>query len=216
MKKILMLGVFLSFTVCCDAQVLIILKLIEKVIKAMDLKIQRLQNEALVLQNLQKDAENRLHEMKLGEIKNWTDKQKELYQKYFAELKTVKTNLSQSDVALVAASKHLLLLREYQASVNELDRTQFVNQNEKELLKNKFAGIVQHGMNSYSQIENALSNGVSMTDGERMMLVLNGNRSLDSNLLDLQTRSKEVRQLIEQRGGQIRNIQSSKKIYGLR
>lgn len=216
MKKILMLGVFLSFTLCCDAQVLIILKLIEKVIKAMDLKIQRLQNEALVLQNLQKDAENRLHEMKLGEIKNWTDQQKQLYQKYFAELKTVKTNLSQSDIALVAAAKHLRLLREYQASVNELDLSALVNANEKESYKNKYAGIVQHGMNSYSQIESALSSGVSMTDGERMMLVLNGNRSLDSSLHDLQTRSAEIKSLMEQRSGQQKNIQSSKTIYGLR
>ena len=58
---------------------------IKKVIKAVDLKIQRLQNKTIWLQNAQKTLENALSKLKLDEIANWTEKQKEQYRKYYEE-----------------------------------------------------------------------------------------------------------------------------------
>ena len=53
-----------------------------KAIKAMDLKIQKLQNKTIWLQNAQKEIENMLSKVKLDAISDWAKKQKELYQKY--------------------------------------------------------------------------------------------------------------------------------------
>lgn len=61
------------------------------VIKAIDLRIQRLQNKTIWLQNAQKQLENVLSKVKLDEISNWTQKQKELYKEYYDELAKVKS-----------------------------------------------------------------------------------------------------------------------------
>ncbi len=91
-KSLLMAILFLfgvSF-VKARAQIPIAGTIISKVVKAIDLKVQRLQNETLVLQNVQKIIENKLYALKLAEISDWSLKQKELYRNYFDELKRVK------------------------------------------------------------------------------------------------------------------------------
>mgnify|MGYP004106733677 CR=1 FL=1 len=83
----LLLALCISFTVLpvqqANATPIAILEIIKagikKVIKAVDLKIQRLQNKTIWLQNAQKTLENTLSKLKLDEISEWTEKQKEQY-----------------------------------------------------------------------------------------------------------------------------------------
>ena len=63
----------------------------KKVIKAIDLRIQKLQNKTIWLQNAQKKIENILSKLKLDEISDWTQKQKDLYKNYYEELAKVKS-----------------------------------------------------------------------------------------------------------------------------
>ena len=49
---------------------------VKKVIRAIDLKMQRLQNKTIWLQNAQKVVENQLSKLKLAEIGDWAKKQK--------------------------------------------------------------------------------------------------------------------------------------------
>src|SRR5688572_13786673 len=65
-----------------------------KVIKAIDLRIQRIQNRTIWLQNAQKVMENKLTELKLTEIKDWVERQRKLYADYFDELWQIKNTLS--------------------------------------------------------------------------------------------------------------------------
>ena len=67
---------------------------IKKVIKAIDLKVQRLQNQTIWLQNAQKVVENQLSKFKLDEISDWTERQRKLYAGYYDELVKVKTMIS--------------------------------------------------------------------------------------------------------------------------
>jgi len=48
---------------------------VKKVIKAVDLQIQRNQNKVIWLQNAQKTLENTMSKLKLDEITDWVDKQ---------------------------------------------------------------------------------------------------------------------------------------------
>src|SRR5215207_2759573 len=72
----------------------IIKSAVTKVIKAVDLKVQRLQNKTIWLQNAQKTLENKMSELKLAEISDWVQKQRKLYDEYFQELWQVKSALS--------------------------------------------------------------------------------------------------------------------------
>ena len=69
-------------------------KAIKKVIKAVDLQIQRLQNKTIWLQNAQKTLENKMAKLKLEEISDWVEKQRKLYDDYFQELWKVKSALT--------------------------------------------------------------------------------------------------------------------------
>lgn len=64
---------------------------IAKVIKAIDLKVQKLQNETIWLQQAQQVVEHELSKTKLAEITDWQNKQQSLYADYFKELSVVKS-----------------------------------------------------------------------------------------------------------------------------
>ena len=89
----LVVGCCLLFAVNVHAQVPIVGQIISEVIKQIDLKVQQLQNQTLQLQLLQRQVENKLHELKLSELSNWTQKQKDLYQQYYDELKQIKSDI---------------------------------------------------------------------------------------------------------------------------
>src|SRR3546814_18640270 len=63
---------------------------VKKAIVAVDLKIQRLQNKTIWLQNAQKTLENTISKLKLDENSEWTERHKEKYKENFDELRKVK------------------------------------------------------------------------------------------------------------------------------
>ena len=67
---------------------------IKKVIVAVDLKIQKIQNKTIWLQNAQKTLENGLSKTKLTEISDWAEKQRKQYADYFRALSKLKQTLS--------------------------------------------------------------------------------------------------------------------------
>ncbi len=81
--------------VCCTSKVCAqsidpVSLLIGKIVKALDLQVQKLQNQTLSLQQLQLVAEHELSKTKLAEIADWQQRQQALYDGYFKELQTVK------------------------------------------------------------------------------------------------------------------------------
>src|ERR1700760_3561467 len=81
-----------------------------RVIKAIDLEVQKIQTQTIWLQNAQKALENVMTKLKLDQIQDWVSRQKDLYQSYFDELYMVKDvltyyhkvkEISEMEVALV-------------------------------------------------------------------------------------------------------------------
>ena len=89
---------------------------ITKVIVAVDLKIQRLQNETIWLQNAQKVLENEMSQLKLDEISDWVTRQRELYALYFDELRRVKTALSYYHKIKEIFAQQVQMVKEYKAA----------------------------------------------------------------------------------------------------
>jgi len=90
MKKLIVIILLLVAT-NSQAQYQIVTMVIKKVIKAIDLKVQRMQNNTIWLQNAQKTIENELSKFRLNEISNWSEKQRSLYEDYYQELWKVKS-----------------------------------------------------------------------------------------------------------------------------
>src|ERR1700744_2087180 len=65
-----------------------------KVIRAIDLEVQRAQNKTIWLQNAQKTIENQLNQMKLSQIAGVNQQQQTLFSNYYNELYQVKEVIS--------------------------------------------------------------------------------------------------------------------------
>src|SRR5580765_5620395 len=91
---------------------------ITKVIVAVDLKIQRLQNKTIWLQNAQKVLENKMSELKLTEISDWVDKQKTLYADYFDELWKIKNTVTTYQRVREVVKKQVQLVNEYTRAIS--------------------------------------------------------------------------------------------------
>jgi len=92
----------------------IIKEAIKRVVKAVDLLIQRRQNAVIRLQNAQKALENTMAKLKLDEITDWVKKQRDLYKEYYDELKKVKAVIAYYFRVKEVAQKQVLILDEYQ------------------------------------------------------------------------------------------------------
>src|SRR5687768_4052930 len=91
---------------------------VKKVIKAVDLMIQRLQNKTIWLQNAQKVLENKLNELKLTEIAEWTEKHRKLYQEYYEELWKVRNTIAMYQRVRQVMDKQVRIVDEYRRSWN--------------------------------------------------------------------------------------------------
>ena len=92
---------------------------VKKAIVAIDLKVKRLHNKTIWLENAQKVLENSMSKLKLGEISDWVGKQKDLYSQYYRELNEVKDiityyqrikDITQTQTRLVADYKRAFSL----------------------------------------------------------------------------------------------------------
>src|ERR1700679_1432471 len=87
-------SIFVSIPKGADAQMIIgsvISATVGRVIRAMDLEVQSMQNQTIWLQNAQKALENQLSQLKLTEISDWSQKQKSLFSEYYNELWQIKS-----------------------------------------------------------------------------------------------------------------------------
>src|SRR5476651_2871513 len=86
---------------------------VTKVIKAIDLKVQRMQNKTIWLQNTQKVIENQMSKTKLSEISGWTEQQKQLYSSYYTELWKIKSAIANYQRIKDITIKQAALVSEY-------------------------------------------------------------------------------------------------------
>src|SRR5580700_4676096 len=89
--------IFVSIPKDSDAQFIVgsvISSTVGRVIRAIDLQVQQMQNQTIWLQNAQKALENQLSKLKLSEISGWSQKQTELFSSYYQELWKIKTAIA--------------------------------------------------------------------------------------------------------------------------
>src|ERR1700760_1826966 len=87
-----------------------------RVIRAIDLKVQRMQNETIWLQNAQKALENELSKLRLSEIAGWSGQQQQLYSQYYSELGQIKSYISYYQRIKNLTVKQAALISEYQSA----------------------------------------------------------------------------------------------------
>lgn len=187
---------------------------IKKVIVAVDLKIQRLQNKTIWLQNAQKAIENEMTKLKLYEISGWVEKQRELYADYFNELSKVKQVIVTYHGVKGIIQKQKALLNEYQSAWNLFKQDENFTPDELDYMQKVYTGILNESIKNLDQVFLVINAfATQMTDSKRMEIINKAEDEVEGNLADLRQFNNQNKMLSFQRAAEKGDIEVMKKLY---
>jgi len=218
MKKIIvMLALLLSVQSQAQIPVLEIIKqAVKKVIVAVDLKIQRLQNKTIWLQNTQKTLENTMSKLKLDEISGWVEKQRKLYADYFDELWKVKAALTYYHRVKGIIESQVQMVNEYKAAWALFRQDNNFTADELDYIYNIYTGMFDESLKSIDQlflVAGAFT--TQMSDAKRLEIINNVSDNLDQQFMDLKEFNNQNKMISLQRASEKGEIEYVKKLYGL-
>lgn len=194
----------------------IIKQAVVRMIKAVDLKIQRLQNETIWLQNAQQTIENELSRLKLQEIGDWVEKQRTLYADYFEELSRVKNVIVYYHRVKDITATQLKIAREYRHAFDLFKDDDHFTAAEIDYMEQVYTGILRKSIDNLDQIQLVINAfNVSMTDAERLRIINDAADAIDNNYRDLRLFNKQSQVLSLQRAKDAQELAIIKKMYGL-
>ena len=189
---------------------------VKKVIKAVDLKIQRLQNKTIWLQNAQKTLENKMSKLRLTEISDWSKKQKELYAKYFDELWKVKNAISSYQAVRDIIKKQVQLVQEYSKAFNLSKQDKNFTADELDYMQKVYTGILDESIKNIEQIQLVINTfATQMTDAKRLEIIHTAGDNIEQNITDLRQFNQQNITISLQRSKEKNDIDVVKKLYGL-
>jgi hypothetical protein len=187
-----------------------------KIIRAIDLEVQKAQNQTIWLQNAQKAVENQLHQMKLTQIAGIGKQQTDLFSKYYNELYTVKSVIMDYEQIKNITLEQEALVREYQSAWSITRQDKHFNASELQYISSVYSGILQASIRNLDQLSSIISSfKTQMTDGKRMELINQTSRHIDENYSDLKQFNNQNIILSLQRANDENDIQSTKNLYGI-
>ena len=188
----------------------------KKVIKAIDLGIQRMQNKTIWLQNAQKQIENTLSKLKLDEISDWTKKQRDLYKDYYAELQKVKSIITYYQRIKEISEKQTRLIAEYERAWNLFKRDDHFKISELEYMEKVYDGILGESMKNIDQIFLIIESFTTqMSDLKRLEIINTAADQIDSNYNDLRLFNQQNVLLSLQRAKTDADVNKVKQFYGI-
>lgn len=194
----------------------VVRKALVAAIKAMDMAVQRLQNKTIWLQNAQKTLENTLSRLKLNEISEWTDKQKEQYANYFDELKKVKEAISGYKKVKEIMEKQVRIVDEYKTAFSLFKQDKNFSVQEVGYMVKVYTGIVDESIKNLNQLFLVINVAkTQMTDGKRLEIINRVAVHIDENLNDLRAFNNENAKLSLQRAKDEKEVARVKAMYGL-
>lgn len=194
----------------------IIKKGVVKVIKAVDLRIQRLQNKTIWLQNAQKILENKMQELKLGEISGWVEKQRKLYAEYYDELWKVKSAIASYQKVKDIFQKQVRILEEYKKASSLFKQDKQFSPGDITYMERVYSGILDQSLQAIDQLFLVINSfATQMNDAKRLDLIAAADRALDQNLADLKRFNSQNIRLSLQRAKGAAEIEVVKSLYGI-
>ncbi|MOA19726.1 hypothetical protein D3C78_1401300 [compost metagenome] len=185
-------------------------------IKAVDLKIQRMQNKTIWLQNAQKLLENELSGLKLTEIGEWVERQRSLYSDYYEELWKIKAAVAYYHRLKEVTDKQGIILKEYKQALQLLRSTDVFSATETAFMEEVYSGILLESMDNATSLLNLVKAfSLQMEDAERLELIDHTAIAVAENLDDLRQFNRKIKQLFQMRSKEKRGLDDLKKWYGI-
>jgi len=189
---------------------------VKKVIKAIDLRIQRLQNKTIWLQNAQKKIENTLSKLKLDEISDWTQKQRNLYRDYYEELTKVKSIITFYQLIREVTQKQVRLVNEYDRAWTLFQQDSQFNKSELDYMQKVYSGILDESVKNIDQIFLILDSFTTqMSDAKRLEIINAAANQIDVNYNDLTMFNRQNILISLQRAKTQHEVETVRQFYGI-
>ena len=188
---------------------------VKKVILAVDLKVQRLLNKTIWLQNAQKELENVLSKTKLDDISGWAEKQKDLYGDYFDELRKVKDAIALYHRVKEIGEKQVLIVSSYRKNYQLFRQDAHFSAAELEYMDEVYSGMIGESLKNLDQLSlvvNAMT--TQMPDAERIRIINAAGASIDRVYNDMQSFNNGNRMLSMHRSKDEADLETVKRFYG--
>ncbi|HEX5152864.1 MAG TPA: conjugal transfer protein TraI [Parafilimonas sp.] len=225
-KRVLMKGVVLTLLVVANssqkanAQFIIaeVIKAgVKKVIMAVDLQVQRMQNKTIWLQNAQKEMENILSETKLTEISDWVEKQKDLYGDYFDELWKVKEVIEYYHRIEDIVDKQVKIVDEYESAFNLFKQDKHFTADELDYMGKVYSGILDQSLKNLDQLFLVINSfSTQMSDEKRLEIITGAGEAMDENYDDLKMFNNQNAMLSLQRSSDLNEADVVRQLYGIK
>lgn len=189
---------------------------VKKVIMAVDLQIQRMQNKTIWLQNAQKETENVLSQTKLTEISDWVQKQKDLYGDYFNELWQVKDAIEYYHRIEEITQTQIRIVNEYQSAYSLFKQDDHFSPDEIDYMGKVYTGIINQSLKNLDQLFLVINSfSTQMADEKRMQIINSAGAAMDENYNDIKTFNSQNMMLSLQRSKDLNEVNVVKQLYGL-
>jgi len=218
MKRVLMLliGLFFAGRGSTQPIVSIITEGITKVIRAVDLEIQRMQTKTIILQEAQKEVENAMSALRLGEIQDWTEQLKDLYAGYFQELWQVKDILSGYHRVKEAIQRQEQILAGCQRAMSLFRQDAHFGVGELNQISSVYSGILAESVKNLEALTEAIQAFTfRMSDQDRMAMIDEAAGNIDRSYRDMQSYTNQTELISLQRASDENDYITLKKLYGL-
>lgn len=193
----------------------IIKEAVRKVIKAVDLLIQRLQNKVIKLQNAQKVLENELSKLKLKEIAEWTEKHRKLYEEYYEELWKVRNTIAAYERIRKIIQRQEQIVGEYNRAWRMVKDDEHFTQQEIDYLYRVYSGILRESVRNIDQILLVINSfKTQMSDAKRIEIITKAGYNIDKNYGDLKALNAYVVSMSMRRAKDRHDLEGIRKLYG--
>jgi hypothetical protein len=189
---------------------------IVKAIMAIDLKVQQVQTKTIWLQNAEAELENKMSLSNLKDISGWLQKEKDLYGKYYDELKSVRQVIADYNEVRRIIRNQTQLVTEYNSAWKLIKNDKHFTGDELEYMQRIYNGILQQSIDNLSELSVAINSfQTQMTDAQRLALLHHAGNRVQDNLNDLRAFNLKNKQLGLHRAAQDKDADAVRSLYGL-
>ncbi|TXJ24858.1 MAG: conjugal transfer protein TraI [Chitinophagaceae bacterium] len=189
---------------------------VKKVIKAMDLAIQRLQNQTIKLQNAQKAIENVMAKLKLKEISEWSEKQRQIFQTYYDELWRVRAAIAYYRRIKEITAKQWQLVQEYKEAFNLFKQDKSFTPDQLLYIYDVYSGILEESVKNLDEIVLVINSfKTQMSDASRLAIINASSDRIEENLSHLRRFTDENIMMRIEKARDQQEILSIKAYYGI-
>jgi len=201
----------------CSAQVPIIGSILSKVIKAIDIAVQKVQNQTLQLQNEQRVIEDAMSKLKLDQITDWATKEKSLFSDYYDALAKVKAVISTYRQIKEIINIQADMVGQYKEAYNLFKNDPHFTPGEISYMYNVYTGLIDKSLENIDELMMiANSFETKMTDGKRLELINDVTSKMQKVRVDLLEFNRQNMQVSLNRSTSQSDADAVKKYYGLK